>query len=160
MCALMDCCGPLELRFLGTYIEELGRRDYDRLREMELNANDVNYLSKLINISDIRILDKVLTSLALMSSRCKDGARVLFKTLKDHTDIILNRACPREPCSETHEKVVLLAVMALNHPAFTFSEKQALRSQLSALLQAVESSVHCEVSSYNSQIQLSVSVRT
>ncbi|XP_071784891.1 uncharacterized protein [Asterias amurensis] len=144
LCALMDCCGPLELRFLGTYIEELGRRDYDRLREMELNANDVNYLSKLINISDIRILDKVLTSLALMSSRCKDGARVLFKTLKDHTDIILNRACPREPCSETHEKVVLLAVMALNHPAFTFSEKQALRSQLSALLQAVESSVHCE----------------
>ncbi|XP_022107517.1 zinc finger CCHC domain-containing protein 2-like isoform X2 [Acanthaster planci] len=137
LCALMDCCGPLELRFLGTYIEDLGRRDYDRLREMELHANNVNYLSKLTNISDIRILDKVLTSLALMYSTCKDGARVLFKTLKEHTDTILNGA--GEPCSETHEKVVLLAVMALNHPAFSFSEKQALRSQLYALLQAVES---------------------
>lgn len=148
LCALMDCCGPLELRFLGAYVEELGRKDFDSLRESELNANDISYLSNLTNISDIRILDKVLTSLALMNSKCQEGARVLFRTLKDHTNTILNGGHSRDPQvqPETHEKVVLLAVMALNHPAFTFSQKQALRTELSALLQAVEGQASEEVS--------------
>ncbi|XP_071505427.1 uncharacterized protein [Diadema antillarum] len=145
LCALMDCCSPIELRFLGTYVESLGRRDYDRLRESELHANDVSYLSKLTNITDIRILDKVLTSLALMNSRCTDGATVLYRTLKEHTDAILSNGFrTRNPHTETDEKVVLLAVMALNHPAFTFSQKQALRCQLYALLQAVEGKVSPE----------------
>ncbi|XP_041454765.1 zinc finger CCHC domain-containing protein 14-like isoform X2 [Lytechinus variegatus] len=141
LCALMDCCSPLELRFLGTYVESLGRRDYDRLRESELHANDVSYLSKLTNITDIRILDKVLTSLALMNSRCTDGASVLYRTLKEHTDAILSNGFRTRHHTETDEKVVLLAVIAVNHPAFTFSQKQALRSQLYALLQAVESKI-------------------
>eukprot|EP00057_Strongylocentrotus_purpuratus_P019267 XP_011673741.1 PREDICTED: zinc finger CCHC domain-containing protein 2 [Strongylocentrotus purpuratus] len=145
LCALMDCCSPLELRFLGTYVESLGRRDYDRLRESELHANDVSYLSKLTNITDIRILDKVLTSLALMNSRCTNGATVLYRTLKEHTDAILSNGFRTRHHTETDEKVVLLAVIAVNHPAFTFSQKQALRSQLYALLQAVESKVVPEV---------------
>ena len=154
LCALMDCCSPLELRFLGAYVEELGRKDFDSLRNSELNANDISYLSKLTNISDIRILDKVLTSLALMNSKCQEGARVLFRTLKDHTNTILNGGRTRDPQPETHEKVVLLAVMALNHPAFTFSQKQALRAQLSALLQAVEGQTSDEVSLWNVDFQV------
>lgn len=160
LCALMDCCGPLELRFLGSYVEELGRKDFESLRECELNANDLSYLSKLTNISDIRILDKVLTSLALMNSKCQEGARVLFTTLKDHTNTILNGgrtardSSQQSATTDTHGKVVLLGVMALNHPAFTFSQKQALRTQLSALLQAVEGQtceeVSCQKSIYNS----------
>lgn len=152
LCALMDCCSPLELRFLGTYVESLGRRDYDRLRESELHANDVSYLSKLTNITDIRILDKVLTSLALMNSRCTNGATVLYRTLKEHTDAILSNGFRTRHHTETDEKVVLLAVIAVNHPAFTFSQKQALRSQLYALLQAVESKVVPEVIVYNIHI--------
>ncbi|KAJ8042447.1 Zinc finger CCHC domain-containing protein 2 [Holothuria leucospilota] len=160
LCALMDCCGSAELRFLGTYIEALCRRDYDSLREAELSANDVSYLSKLTSASDKRILDKVLTSLALMNSRCTEGARVLFKMLQEHTDAILNGhdepvLCDRENanCRETDEKVVLLAVMAVNHPAFTFSQKQAIRRQLSALLQAVESETALDVESEEGDLQ-------
>ncbi|XP_033125251.1 zinc finger CCHC domain-containing protein 14-like [Anneissia japonica] len=134
VCALMDCCNPIELRFLGTYVEDLGRKDYDRLREFQIHASNVQYLSKLTDVNDIRTLDKMLTSLALMDSTFKEGAEVIFDILKQHTDTILYSY----QTSVSIERVVLLAVMAVNHPAFEFSQKQALRTQLSVLLQAVE----------------------
>ncbi|XP_071958758.1 uncharacterized protein [Antedon mediterranea] len=142
VCALMDCCNPIELRFLGTYVEDLCRRDYDRLREFQINASNVQYLSKLTDVNDIRTLDKMLTSLALMDSTFKEGAEVIFDILKQHTDSILYSY----QTSVSIERVMLLAVMAVNHPAFEFSQKQELRTQLSVLLKAVEVNSPCNQS--------------
>ena len=39
LCALLECCLPFELRFAGTVLENLGRRDFHDLRDAEQRAN-------------------------------------------------------------------------------------------------------------------------
>jgi hypothetical protein len=39
LCALMNCCVPFEIRYVGSIIEELGRRDFHELRDVEHKAN-------------------------------------------------------------------------------------------------------------------------
>ena len=40
LCAMLDCCVPFEVRFLGSYVEDLGRRDFHELRDVENKANN------------------------------------------------------------------------------------------------------------------------
>ncbi|CAG7706978.1 unnamed protein product [Allacma fusca] len=46
MCALLDVCLPFEIRFLGTYMENLGRRDFHELRDADHRANSFLHLSR------------------------------------------------------------------------------------------------------------------
>ncbi|GAB1598338.1 zinc finger CCHC domain-containing protein 2-like [Argonauta hians] len=51
MCGLLHMCVPPELRFLGTFLEDLGKKDYYRLRDAEIKANNHIDLAKSTNTS-------------------------------------------------------------------------------------------------------------
>ncbi|KAL0968069.1 hypothetical protein UPYG_G00261970 [Umbra pygmaea] len=129
LCGLLDLCVPIELRFLGSCLEDLARKDYHSLRDAEIKANNPADLSNLTNITDDVVRSKLLISLALLSSDNREAAGVLFKTLT-HMDSIINNYSLQLNDGQTEEQIILLFTMASNHPAFSFHQKQVLRHQL------------------------------
>lgn len=89
MCKLQHCCMPFELRFLGTCLEELGRKDYNELRqaENEANSNAEANLSELRRIGDPRVRNKIILYLSLLHSRNFSCSNSLFKILCDCQEV-------------------------------------------------------------------------
>uniref|UniRef100_A0AAQ6IPB9 CCHC-type domain-containing protein n=1 Tax=Anabas testudineus TaxID=64144 RepID=A0AAQ6IPB9_ANATE len=132
LCGLLDLCVPIELRFLGSCLEDLARKDYHSLRDAEIKANNSADLSGLTNITDEVVRSKLLVSLSLLGSDNREAARVLYRTLT-HIDTVINNYGLALNDGRTGEEFLLLFTMASNHPAFSFHQKQVLRQQLSQI---------------------------
>lgn len=132
LCGLLDLCVPVELRFLGSCLEDLARKDYHSLRDAEIKANNPADLANLTNITDEVVRSKLLVSLALLSSDNRVAAGVLFRTLT-HIDTIINNYGLQLNDGQTGEQFLLLFTMASNHPAFSFHQKQVLRQELAQI---------------------------
>ncbi|XP_030282739.1 zinc finger CCHC domain-containing protein 14 isoform X1 [Sparus aurata] len=129
LCGLLDLCVPIELRFLGSCLEDLARKDYHSLRDAEIKANNPTDLSGLTNITDEVVRSKLLVSLALLGSDNREAAGVLYRTLT-HIDTVINNYGLALNDGRTEEQFLLLFTMASHHPAFSFHQKQVLRQQL------------------------------
>lgn len=129
LCGLLDLCVPIELRFLGSCLEDLARKDYHSLRDAEIKANNSADLSGLTNITDEVVRSKLLVSLALLGSDNREAAGVLYRTLT-HIDTVINNYGLALNDGRTEEQFLLLFTMASHHPAFSFHQKQVLRQQL------------------------------
>uniref|UniRef100_A0A3Q3J6F6 Zinc finger, CCHC domain containing 14 n=1 Tax=Monopterus albus TaxID=43700 RepID=A0A3Q3J6F6_MONAL len=132
LCGLLDLCVPIELRFLGSCLEDLARKDYHSLRDAEIKANNPADLLGLTNITDEMVRSKLLVSLALLGSDNREAAGVLYRTLTHIDTVINNYGLPLNDW-RTEEQFLLLFTMASNHPAFSFHQKQVLRQQLSQI---------------------------
>ncbi|XP_040265553.1 zinc finger CCHC domain-containing protein 14 isoform X2 [Bufo bufo] len=129
LCGLLDLCLPLELRFLGSCLEDLARKDYHWLRDSEIKANNPADLGSLTNLADEVVRSKLLVSLALLASDQREAAGVLCRTLT-HLDCIINNLGLRLNEGRAGDEFLLLFTMATNHPAFSFHQKQLLRKEL------------------------------
>ncbi|ELU03953.1 hypothetical protein CAPTEDRAFT_102742, partial [Capitella teleta] len=80
---LLQLCNPLELRFIGTCVEDLAKKDFVSLREDELKANDTAQLLELSkgSIFDDRTRSKLLFSVSLLHSLNTVCAHVLYEVL-------------------------------------------------------------------------------
>lgn len=85
MCGLLHMCQPLELRFLGSYLEDLAKKDYHVLRDFEFRANSPNDLGILTDVIDPVVLSKLLVCLSLLGSDSRECAGILFRILS-HVD--------------------------------------------------------------------------
>lgn len=85
MCGLLHMCQPLELRFLGSYLEDLARKDYHVLRDFEFRANSPSDLGLLTDVVDPVVRSKLLVSLSLLGSDSRECAGILFRILS-HVD--------------------------------------------------------------------------
>ncbi|XP_017295280.1 zinc finger CCHC domain-containing protein 14 isoform X3 [Kryptolebias marmoratus] len=132
LCGLLDLCVPVELRFLGSCLEDLARKDYHSLRDAEIKANNPADLSGLTNVTDEVVRSKLLVSLALLGSDSREAAGVLYRTLT-HIDTVINNYGLALNDGRTEEQFLLLFTMASNHPAFSFHQKQVLRQQLAQI---------------------------
>ncbi|KAG7277253.1 hypothetical protein CRUP_015301 [Coryphaenoides rupestris] len=130
LCGLLDLCVPIELRFLGSCLEDLARKDYNSLRDAEIKANNPADLSALTDITDEVVRSKLLVSLALLASDNREAAGVLYRTLTHIDTVINNYGLPLNDVGQTEEQFLLLFTMASNHPAFSFHQKQLLRREL------------------------------
>ncbi|KAK7121693.1 hypothetical protein R3I93_022698 [Phoxinus phoxinus] len=139
-CGLLDLCVPIELRFLGSCLEDLARKDYHSLRDAEIKANNPADLANLANITDVVVRSKLLVSLALLSSDNRVAAGVLFRTLT-HIDTIINNYGLQLNDGQTGEQFLLLFTMASNHPAFSFHQKQVLRQELTQIQKILQVTV-------------------
>lgn len=139
-CGLLDLCVPIELRFLGSCLEDLARKDYHSLRDAEIKANNPADLANLTNITDEVVRSKLLVSLALLSSDNRVAAGVLFRTLT-HIDTIINNYGLQLNDGQTGEQFLLLFTMASNHPAFSFHQKQVLRQELTQIQEILQVTV-------------------
>lgn len=133
LCSLLQLCTPLELRFLGTCVEDLAKKDFVSLREEELKSNDSAHLRTLIECSvfDDRTRSKLLFAVSLLYSLNTVCAHALYEVLgRVQSQLIeaLDGTKDRPLDHRIAEDILLLFTMAANHPAFTFSERQQLYS--------------------------------
>ncbi|XP_037135537.1 zinc finger CCHC domain-containing protein 2 isoform X1 [Syngnathus acus] len=164
MCGLMHMCQPLELRFLGSYLEDLARKDYHVLRDFEFRANNPNELGILTDLIDPVVRSKLLVCLSLLGSDSRECAGILFRILS-HVDPSLfykkydyslpsfrdpqhhpdGNAC-KQTCAVSNteispgplDQLALLFSMASLHPAFHFHQRETLRAQLDKIELAIE----------------------
>ncbi|XP_034415819.1 zinc finger CCHC domain-containing protein 2 isoform X2 [Cyclopterus lumpus] len=102
MCGLLHMCQPLELRFLGSYLEDLARKDYHVLRDFEFRANSPSDLGVLTDVVDPVVRSKLLVCLSLLGSDSRECAGILFRILS-HVDPALfytNYDCSLPPFGE------------------------------------------------------------
>ncbi|XP_060706296.1 zinc finger CCHC domain-containing protein 2-like [Hemiscyllium ocellatum] len=123
-CGLLDLCHPLELRFLGSCLEDLARKDYHSLRDSEIRANSVADLAGVGDPRDEVTRSKLVVSLALLGSENREAAAVLARALTRGPLPLSERGV---------QEFLLLLTMASNHPAFSFHQKETLRRQLAEL---------------------------
>ncbi|XP_023806071.1 zinc finger CCHC domain-containing protein 2 isoform X1 [Oryzias latipes] len=160
MCGLLHMCQPLELRFLGSYLEDLARKDYHVLRDHECRANTLSEVGMLTNALDPVVRSKLLVFLSLLGSDNRECAGILSRVL-NNVDLALfyrnydyslppfrdplpqtfyppYREPEKEPCelsasdttAEALEQLALLFTMASLHPAFHFHQKEVVRGLL------------------------------
>ncbi|KAM8823499.1 zinc finger CCHC domain-containing protein 2 isoform 2-T2 [Spinachia spinachia] len=166
MCGLLHMCQPLELRFLGSYLEDLARKDYHVLRDFEFRANSPRDLGALTDVVDPVVRSKLLVCLSLLGSDSRECAGILFRILS-HVDpaVFYNDSplpprhqplrapgrdanvpgSPEQTCGfsteETPagplEQLALLFAMASLHPAFHFHQREMVRGQLDKIELAI-----------------------
>ncbi|XP_046415026.1 uncharacterized protein LOC124177031 [Neodiprion fabricii] len=128
MCTLLNMCLPFEVRYLGTCVEDLGKRDYNDLRDTEHKANNASDLAELtsLGVTDKRTRRKLSLYMALLHSCNYACAVILYNNLSnvDFQEIVnlLNGATFIQD-DQTLDELLLLYTMALNHPAFTYEQK-------------------------------------
>ncbi|KAJ7997820.1 hypothetical protein DPEC_G00216100 [Dallia pectoralis] len=138
LCGLLDLCVPIELRFLGSCLEDLARKDYHTLRDAEIKANSPADLSSLTDITDEVVRSRLLISLALLSSDNRVAAQVLFRTITHFDSVSTNYGRLQLHGGQTEEQLLLLFTMASNHPAFSFHQKQVLREELTQIQEMMQ----------------------
>ncbi len=147
MCRLLRMCQPFELRFIGSIIEDLAKKDYNYLREDEIKANDrveqQQEFSKLTDVCDAVTRSKLNIYLALLHASNTVCSNILYNTLTrcylEHirrmaTFSLVDTRLDAHVLDEIH----LLLTMAANHPAFTFFQRQQLREYLNTVHKLVE----------------------
>lgn len=119
MCGLLNLCLPLELRFLGTCVEDLASKDYAYFREAELRANSFSELSKCTSVRDAVTRSKLVTSLALLHLYNRSCSHAIFEALSEEMK------CSKQETYDTKtlEEMLLLFTMATHHPSFSFDER-------------------------------------
>lgn len=136
MCTLLNMCLPFELRFLGTCLEELGRRDSQELRGIELRVNNAAELAADVascrqgEPTDLKIRRKMALYLALIRSCSRSCVVELFHTLdgwgdRDFLRFGENSTDEATPsaASDPLQELLLVYTMAANHPVFSFEQR-------------------------------------
>lgn len=137
MCTLLNMCLPFELRFLGTCLEELGRRDSQDLRGIELRVNNANDLKadfftfQIDDPADNRIRRRLAMYLALMRASNRTCVAELFKTLEHWGNGDFEKFTNKEVLQE----LLLVYTMANHHPAFSFEQKMKSGEIFTKLIQ-------------------------
>uniref|UniRef100_A0A1E1X656 CCHC-type domain-containing protein n=1 Tax=Amblyomma aureolatum TaxID=187763 RepID=A0A1E1X656_9ACAR len=147
MCGLLNLCLPLELRFLGTCVEDLASKDYAYFRDAELRASSINELSKCTNVRDAVTRSKLITSLALLHLCNRSCSHAIFQALSEEMK------CAKQETYDTKtlEEMLLLFTMATHHPSFSFDERSEFvkfREKLESLWAAQGMTVTAPVESY------------
>ncbi|KAK0088504.1 hypothetical protein PV325_011805 [Microctonus aethiopoides] len=144
MVTLLNMCLPFEVRYLGTCIEDRGKRDYNDLRDTEHHANNISDLTEVTNIGikDTRARRKLILYIALLNSCNYQCATLLDKSLSnyDHQEIT-NLLSNNHDDQQLLEELLLLYTMAINHPAFTYEQKTTF-GNIYLKLQEEEAKLH------------------
>jgi len=134
LCGLLQLCLPLELRFVGSCVEEQARKDYCQLIEYEIKANDIAEYELLAADVDVTGgLQKTLSVyVALLRSNNTLCSLRIFDTLTQLWARVRSNAARRSAshCHREHlfdgqvaSDLLLLYTMAAYHPAFSFSQR-------------------------------------
>ncbi|XP_028380748.1 zinc finger CCHC domain-containing protein 2 [Phyllostomus discolor] len=92
MCGLLDLCNPLELRFLGSCLEDLARKDYHYLRDSEAKANGLSDPGPLTDFREPAVRSRLIVYLALLGSENREAAGRLHRLLPQ-VDSVLRSLC-------------------------------------------------------------------
>ncbi|XP_040403890.1 zinc finger CCHC domain-containing protein 2 isoform X2 [Cygnus olor] len=104
MVGLLDLCNPLELRFLGSCLEDLARKDYHCLRDSEAKANGLSDPGQLGDFRDPAVRSKLIVYLALLGSENREAAGRLHRLLPQVDSILQSCPARRPPAGAAEEE--------------------------------------------------------
>ncbi|XP_050826481.1 zinc finger CCHC domain-containing protein 2 isoform X3 [Serinus canaria] len=104
MVGLLDLCNPLELRFLGSCLEDLARKDYHCLRDSEAKANGLSDPGQLGDFRDPAVRSKLIVYLALLGSENREAAGRLHRLLPQVDSILQSCPAARRTAAEEEEE--------------------------------------------------------
>lgn len=136
MCGMLHLCLPLELRFLGSYVEDLAKKDFLHLRESESKANSRQEMGKFSDVDDKTFRTKMAVYLALLHSSNRTCSNIIYDLLENHMHNALT-LINRMDEQNIHNILVVLT-MAMNHPAFSYSQKTKMFEFYRIALEAAE----------------------
>lgn len=145
MCSLLNKCIPFEMRFLGTCLEDLGKRDFSQMTDFVVKANNVAELSEFQTqciISDTKTRQKLTLYVCLLQSLNTACSTLIYKCLYG---IDINQVVSTAKASgeKILQELLTIYTVAVNHPAFSFEQRSNLGSILLRLRQE-ESRLHAE----------------
>ena len=151
LCGLLHLCLPLELRFLGSCLEDLARKDYAALRDYEVKANKLSEYSAVQSIvtSDGSLENRLNIYMSLLHSTNVVCANSLFHMLLQIFESVKHIFSNESTCDdvrtvhlicqwEVSENLLLLFTLAAYHPAFVFSQRLRLFEILSKVVQLIK----------------------
>lgn len=133
MYMLLNMCYPLELRYCGTCLEDLARKDYYILRDKETEANNITEVSKIRNIHDQHTRNHLIVVLSLLNSSNTLCAKEIYRVLSEEIKVEVLASLRIFSDPKLIEQYLLLLTLAQHHPAFTFSQQTYLSELSSAL---------------------------
>lgn len=155
LCTFLRMCHPLELRFIGSYVEQLARTDFMALRDAEAKVNEANDLKRSLGteLDSETLAGRTIIALSLLRSTNRAAAHVIFNALnhlvtlcEDSIDVgVLSVQSDKNkeggnsnksdlPLHSTTitKELMLSLTLAIHHPAFVFSECLQLQKCLKA----------------------------
>ncbi|XP_069114070.1 zinc finger CCHC domain-containing protein 2-like isoform X2 [Argopecten irradians] len=124
MCGMLRMCLPPELRFIGSVVEDLAKKDYHFLREHEIRANSQEKLSEIKHNDPHALANSMALSLALLHSWNASCANIIFEILTSNLKSAFDVTWSTD--TATRDVILLVLMMAKNHPAFTFYQKTVI----------------------------------
>ena len=121
LCGMLHICLPLELRFVGSYVEDLAKKDSVHLREHEGKANNREELSKFSEIDAKSFRTRMAIYLALLRSSNRTCSSLIYQLLENNIKQTLTVMDNMDEM--TVHNILLVLSMAMNHPAFSYHEK-------------------------------------
>jgi hypothetical protein len=141
---LLHLCQPLELRYLGTCLEEIARKDYEYLYHAEQKTNHYEQTNQQIDLLSDDKLDltdqftraHAIVDIALLWAKNRACAIRLFRRLKASESVkLVDILLERDDLDErTMDEILIIFCLAANHPAFSFD----MRTQMSQIFKDLE----------------------
>lgn len=127
MCRLQSHCLPIELRYLGTCLDNLSKRDVHILKKLELEANDPANVSEVACkcICDRTVRAAVIKYLSVLNTNSTKCSELIFRALTDQQGLERIFKSPKAFFNDKNafEELMVLYTLAVNHPAFLFEQK-------------------------------------
>ncbi|CAF2516182.1 unnamed protein product [Rotaria sp. Silwood2] len=158
---LLHLCQPLELRYLGTCLEEIARKDYEYLYHAEQKTNHLstptisssstssvssnneqaNQQTDLLSDEKLDLTDQftrahAIVDIALLWAKNRACAIRLFRRLKASESVkLVDMLLERDDLDErAMDEILIIFCLAVNHPAFSFD----MRTQMSQIFKELE----------------------
>ena len=136
MCGMLNMCHPMELRFLGSFIEDLAKKDFLHLRESEGKANSRNELLNLTLIDENLFRTKMAVFLGLLHSSNRHCSTIIFNLIDNHVQQAFTVRDNMDTL--TVHNILLVLSMGMYHPAFTHSQRTRMYEHYRCACEALE----------------------
>lgn len=124
ICRMLRHCVPYELRFLGTVVCDTAHEQYKNFVKADVSANRVNYFSGFKDHGlTHEVCEKLCCALAVVHADNHPVAETVFSLLNDPRVLSFYEDTTDLTVLEDFR---LLYVMAVNHPALSFNQRQHL----------------------------------
>ena len=157
---LLHLCQPLELRYLGTCLEEIARKDYEYLYHAEQKTNHLPtststdsgthpasssssssvptelLVEEKLDLTDQFTRAHAIVDIALLWAKNRACAIRLFRRLKASESVkLVDMLLERDDLDDrVMDEILIIFCLAANHPAFSFD----MRTQMSQILKELE----------------------
>lgn len=160
ICRMLRHCVPYEMHFLGAVLLDGVKNHFKtHISKVEVNANRANYYSTIKEGAlTHEVCEKLCCALAVLHADNRPVAEIIFNMLNDSQVLLL---CEESSDLSSLQDFRLLYVMAVNHPALSYIQRQHLMykylQRLDSIL--VEKSKYSFVESLSTSMEVCVEVR-